>query len=157
MRVLIAPLALVLATGCFDPKERDGAVACSESGACPPGFECNPPDNLCYREPPGGLIDAAPFDAALADAAPPDAMLPDAAPPDAAPPPDCSDGLDNDCDGRIDDADPGCTDPADLSEHGTRQCDDGIDNDTDGNTDYHVGTLCGARDTGCAGPGDNSE
>ncbi len=49
----------------------------------------------------------------------------------------CSDGIDNDKDGYLDDADPGCTDPLDMSERGgTLVCDDGIDNDSDGEVDF---------------------
>ena len=49
---------------------------------------------------------------------------------------ECSDGLDNDGDGLVDLADPGCESAADLSEHGDNACDDGLDNDADGLTDW---------------------
>jgi FtsP/CotA-like multicopper oxidase with cupredoxin domain len=60
--------------------------------------------------------------------------------------PACSDGLDNDGDGRIDLADPGCGGSAtDLGEHApTLPCDDGIDNDGDGWAD--------SADPACIGP-----
>ena len=61
----------------------------------------------------------------------------------------CSDGVDNDGDGKIDfPADPGCTSAGDNSE-GT-QCSDGVDNDGDGKVDYPT-------DPGCSGPNDNNE
>jgi sugar lactone lactonase YvrE len=51
---------------------------------------------------------------------------------------ECSDGIDNDGDGRIDaGSDPGCGDAGDVSERDPLlPCDDGIDNDLDGFTDY---------------------
>ncbi|MBA2347597.1 MAG: hypothetical protein H0V81_04810 [Solirubrobacterales bacterium] len=73
----------------------------------------------------------------------------------AAPAPQCSDGVDNDGDGRIDAQDPGCLsgpggsfNPQDNDEtDGARpQCSDGVDNDGDGRID--------AQDPGClSGPG----
>jgi hypothetical protein len=67
------------------------------------------------------------------------------------PQPQCSDGIDNDGDGLIDMADPGCTDPSDNSEvnAGQPQCSDGIDNDGDG--------LIDMADPGCTDATDNSE
>lgn len=69
----------------------------------------------------------------------------------ANPPPVCSDGIDNDGDGKIDyPADPDCTDPSDNDESHPAvsfQCSDGIDNDGDGAVDYPA-------DSGCRGPGD---
>ena len=58
--------------------------------------------------------------------------------------PQCSDGIDNDGDGKIDFPDePGCTSLADDSETdncpngaGCPQCSDGVDNDGDGDTDF---------------------
>ncbi len=59
--------------------------------------------------------------------------------------PACSDGADNDHDGRVDFGidpilnDPGCTSAVDTDEkEGSRQCDDGIDNDNDGLRDFAV-------------------
>ncbi len=67
----------------------------------------------------------------------------------------CSDGLDNDGDGRVDAADPQCLDPRSAESTGgigrTRPgaCDDGLDNDGDDRVD--------AADEGCAFAGDDSE
>jgi hypothetical protein len=47
----------------------------------------------------------------------------------------CRDLLDNDGDGAIDAADPGCAHPSDPSEGSFVQCDDGLDNDGDGLVD----------------------
>ena len=48
----------------------------------------------------------------------------------------CNDGLDNDGDGRVDAADPGCVGATDADETDPRtQCNDAIDNDADGWTD----------------------
>ena len=56
--------------------------------------------------------------------------------------PQCSDGLDNDGDGKIDyPADAGCYDAADSSEAGG-VCDDGLDNDGDGKIDYPADPGC---------------
>ena len=56
----------------------------------------------------------------------------------------CSDGKDNDGDGKTDyPADPGCTSAADTDETDVPQCSDGKDNDGDGLLDY-------PNDPGCA-------
>ncbi|MBW2978381.1 hypothetical protein KY331_06050 [Candidatus Woesearchaeota archaeon] len=55
--------------------------------------------------------------------------------------PACDDGNDNDGDGLVDLADPGCDSAQDTSELGTNECDDGVDNDGDGNVD--------TADSGC--------
>ncbi len=63
--------------------------------------------------------------------------------------PVCSDGRDDDMDGRIDyPLDPGCTTPTDGTEQdpcpgaGCPACADGADNDTDGQTDYPNDVSC---------------
>ncbi|HVE95253.1 MAG TPA: hypothetical protein VNB24_10045 [Acidimicrobiales bacterium] len=72
-------------------------------------------------------------------------------------PPQCSDGVDNDGDVRIDTADPGCHtdgnaanaasfDPNDNDERNAPQCSDGIDNDGDVKSD--------TADPGCHSDGD---
>jgi len=65
--------------------------------------------------------------------------------------PQCSDGNDNDGDGKTDLADPGCTDGNDNDEYNAPppQCSDGIDNDGDGKIDL--------ADKGCSGATDNDE
>ncbi|MGH2679774.1 MAG: DUF7594 domain-containing protein [Actinomycetota bacterium] len=75
----------------------------------------------------------------------------------APPPPACSDGLDNDTDGRIDHPDdPGCTDPSDTDEADpsppppAAACADGVDNDGDGLADHPA-------DPGCTDPSDTDE
>lgn len=74
------------------------------------------------------------------------------------PPPtaQCADGLDNDTDGLVDMADPGCTSASDNDETnsgggggGTAQCADGVDNDSDG--------LVDMADPGCTNAADNDE
>ncbi len=64
----------------------------------------------------------------------------------------CTDGVDNDGDGKTDIADPGCTSAADNDEAdddcsptvgpNCPECSDGIDNDADGNIDYPTDTSC---------------
>ncbi|HEY4244960.1 MAG TPA: hypothetical protein VGM88_34330 [Kofleriaceae bacterium] len=70
-----------------------------------------------------------------------------------APNPQCSDGIDNDGDGLIDyPADPGCSNPEDMTEDSFAPpaCSDGRDNDGDGKTDY-------PNDPGCLTPQQDSE
>jgi hypothetical protein len=145
----------VLLAGCFSPDTRDGVVACGADSSCPPDFQCNPADRLCYRTLP-----PAPDAAHIIDASTADAAVVDAGPPDANTLPECSDGKDNDCDGRIDfGVDPGCDSGADDDEHGALECDDGIDNDGDNNLDYHISSpqCTEVRDSNCNGPADDNE
>ena len=68
-------------------------------------------------------------------------------------PPRCGDGQDNDGDGLVDLADPGCTSASDYDETNPPppppQCSDKIDNDGDGRIDL--------SDPGCSDPLDNDE
>ncbi len=67
--------------------------------------------------------------------------------------PACSDGMDNDGDGKIDLADPGCLDIIDDDETDPAsppQCANGIDDDGNGLTDY-------PQDPGCVSAGDPQE
>ena len=62
----------------------------------------------------------------------------------------CNDGLDNDGDGLVDLADPGCLNAADTSElNASVACDDGLDNDAD--------SLIDLADPGCVNAADPSE
>lgn len=65
----------------------------------------------------------------------------------------CADGTDNDADGLIDLADPGCSNPSDDSEAGgggsPTQCADTLDNDSDGVIDL--------QDPDCSNAQDNTE
>lgn len=150
MRVLI--LAACVAAGCFSPAERDGVVSCGAGDSCPPGFGCW--DSLCWRTPPA---DAAP---AMLDAmlTPPDAtpIVVDAAP-DARPRPQCSNEVDDDCDGLIDGDDPSCGDWDDDTERGSRKCENQIDDDSDSLVDYIAPSCGGGGDTLCDGPTDDQE
>ncbi len=59
----------------------------------------------------------------------------------------CNDGVDNDGDGLLDVADPGCTEPLDRSEDdpdAIPACSDGLDNDGDGATDWPADPQCRA-------------
>lgn len=63
----------------------------------------------------------------------------------------CSDGVDNEGDGRVDyPADPGCSSAQDNSENSEPACMDNLDNDADGKVDY-------ANDYGCTSPTDTTE
>lgn len=66
------------------------------------------------------------------------------------PTPQCADGIDNDGDGLVDLADPGCTGGTDTTESPNPQCSDGINNDTDAWTDY-------PNDPGCISAADTTE
>ncbi|MDJ0864988.1 MAG: hypothetical protein QNK03_02695 [Myxococcota bacterium] len=69
--------------------------------------------------------------------------------------PACSDGEDNDGDGIVDLADPGCDDASDDSEQSEAlPCDDGEDNDGDGWTDYRPDA---SGDPGCFAPDSATE
>ncbi|MBD3313851.1 hypothetical protein GF345_05405 [Candidatus Woesearchaeota archaeon] len=75
--------------------------------------------------------------------------------PDPVPKPQCSDGIDNDGDRKIDyPADPGCRSAEDDNEYNASpsipQCRDGKDNDRDGLTDYPA-------DPGCSSGNDDNE
>jgi len=163
--VRLAVIAL-LASSCFEPSVRDGVVSCGSGDSCPPDFRCNSADQLCYRTLPGSESDAALVDASILDGGP-DAASADAASAidapvstiDASTAAACSDGVDNDCDGRVDfPADPGCSDALASSEHGVKACDDGMDNDQDGFIDFHLpGSSCGVSDPQCFGPDDPKE
>ena len=79
-----------------------------------------------------------------------------AAVPPPPPPKQCADGLDNDSDGKIDLADPGCASASDDNEADDpppppppTQCADGLDNDSDGKIDL--------ADPGCASASDDNE
>jgi hypothetical protein len=61
----------------------------------------------------------------------------------------CANGTDDDGDGAVDLADPGCADALDASEKGSAGCDDGLDNDGDGRIDF---LASGAGDLGCLRP-----
>ena len=68
----------------------------------------------------------------------------------SSPPVQCSDGIDNDGDGRIDLADYGCSSGTDTTESPNPQCSDGIDNNGNG--------LIDTADVGaCTGPTDGNE
>ncbi len=66
-------------------------------------------------------------------------------------PAQCADGIDNDGDGKIDLADPGCASASDTDESNPppAACADGLDNDGDGKIDL--------ADPGCANASDNDE
>ncbi len=75
---------------------------------------------------------------------------------DLEPRAECSDGLDNDGDGRADLADEGCADPLDPEEgDGAGECGNGLDDDGDGRIDWPADPQCtgfGARaEAGCGG------
>ncbi|HXH28602.1 MAG TPA: trypsin-like peptidase domain-containing protein [Candidatus Polarisedimenticolia bacterium] len=72
----------------------------------------------------------------------------------------CSDGIDNDCDGLTDSADPDCTPTCTPTENPEVSCSDGIDNDCDGLTDgadpdcqqmcSPVGATCSSNSDCCS-------
>lgn len=71
--------------------------------------------------------------------------------------PACSNGIDDDGDGRYDTLDPGCANTSDTSERNAAVgCDDGLDNDGDGRVDHDPATFAnpaaGEGDPGCYDP-----
>jgi streptogramin lyase len=70
-------------------------------------------------------------------------LLGDVCDPNPLEPEHCSDGIDNDGDGLVDEADPGCSWHSDSSEQSLAlSCDDGVDNDGDGLVDYPADPSC---------------
>jgi hypothetical protein len=70
--------------------------------------------------------------------------------------PVCSDGIDQDGDGRFDHpSDPGCASAAGTIEN--PRCDDDLDNDGDGALDWDGGAAAGAPDPHCTSPFKDSE
>lgn len=60
---------------------------------------------------------------------------------------DCSDGKDNDGDGKIDDADPGCvTDQRESADEGKAKCGNGVDDDGDSKVDFPDDPQCASKD-----------
>ena len=116
--------------------ERPGGSVCTDSGSADFTFS----DNFTPSAD-GGRVDRL-FQEIFRS----DGQLPE-----CAPPPQCSDGQDNDADGRVDHpADAGCESQTDDSEAGEAQCQDGQDNDADGRVDHPA-------DAGCESQTDDSE
>jgi hypothetical protein len=128
---LLSGLALVAALSCFDPSEPEGTLRCTVAGGCPDGFECRE-DLRCWRSESPRV----------------DAFVPQ-----------CANGIDDDCDGKIDGEDPGCRGGDDDDEHGTKKCDDGIDNDGDTYVDFRVPACGGVAmgDPQCDRPDEDNE
>ena len=120
-----------LVTDCTDGEDNDGdGLIDRDDGSC---LSAND-----WSEE-GGVLDPDCEDC-VADASDPDTVGSTA----------CNNGVDDDGDGVMDRADPGCDDPDDESE-GTAEpvCSDGIDNDEDG--------LVDGADADCYGPTGDSE
>ena len=114
-----------------------GVAACGGSGGGTSNADAEAPDRGV-----GPVPDAAGGADASGDASPQDAAgggdaSTDASPPDAGPQFACADDADNDDDGLVDLADPGCVGPEDNDETDATapQCADGLDNDDDGAPD----------------------
>jgi len=71
---------------------------------------------------------------------------------------ECSNGIDDDGDGKIDSSDPGCPFAGDNREldDPTPQCSNGVDDDNDGKTDF-VAPTGAAPDPGCSSAQDDNE
>ena len=138
---------VALCATCFGPVESDGTLRCrAQDDGCPDGFTCRP-DGFCGRMA-GSAVDAAPNV---------DGPRSDGPRSDGGKLPACSNGIDDDCDGKIDMEDPGCSSPMDDDEHGTKKCDDGIDNDGDGYIDFKVPGCGPPGDPQCTKPDDDNE
>lgn len=115
---LAAILALLIATSRFDSDKTDPAKT------SPAAASNSAAGSVMPTEPQPGLL--APH-----------------LPPDKRP---CSDGRDNDTDGKTDfGQDPGCYSPDDMTER-EASCTDGIDNDDDGKTDFGADPDCSSPD-----------
>ena len=85
----------------------------------------------------GAVVDVGTGGSIVADATLPDASIPA-----------CSDGADNDGDGKVDLDDPGCENATDRDEFDPPPppaCSDGLDNDSDGYTDFPADPGCGSN------------
>lgn len=146
---------------CFDGRDDDcdGAVDCADRDCdpiCAPVGETNCVNGL--DDDGDGLVDCADsdcrFDPSCRDAGA-DSGIRDAGPPrDSGPPPAgelgvaaCTNGIDDDGDGRIDCRDPDCSPFGPMGE-----CCNGIDDDGDGNAD--IFTCRCYEDSTCVGVGD---
>lgn len=124
-------------------------TACDDDAdlACVRGTDEAPGTRLVYR-PAGPEVVYLLVDTGSRDGGGPFRLT--AGPP---PRPACDDGIDNDGDGRLDLADPGCVAPEDDSEGDPLEpptCADGLDNDEDGLVDYPA-------DPDCTAAGDDGE
>lgn len=68
-----ALLVAVAAAGCYDTPKPACAFACARDGTCPDGYGCDPQDQICHLQGPGGALQAC--DQPFLDAAIPDAAL----------------------------------------------------------------------------------
>ena len=114
----------------------EGPVDCSDARCTNGGFACVD-DLTCSAFCGDGTCDAGedPCNCASDCGAPPGTET------------NCSDGVDNDCDGQTDGSDPDCAPPCDPTE---TDCSDGIDNDCNGDTD--CGDAACIADPACASP-----
>ena len=82
-RLAAAVAAVLLAgggAGCYETPKPACAFACARDGSCPDGYACDPQDQICHLQLPGGGLEACdpPFvDARIVDA-PIDATVIDA-------------------------------------------------------------------------------
>ena len=84
---LVLVVGLAPGAGCYETPKPACAFACARDGSCPTGYACDPQDQICHRELPGGGLEACdqPFrDAAAIDAGPEAADASVDAPTDAA-------------------------------------------------------------------------
>ncbi|MCB9548159.1 MAG: hypothetical protein H6706_20270 [Myxococcales bacterium] len=124
-------------------------AACDDAAdvACVRGNDAAPGTRLTFRPPGPGTWYLVVDTGSRAGGGP---FRLTAGPP---PPPACSDGRDNDGDGRVDLDDPGCAAPEDESEGDPvplPTCADGLDNDDDGLVDFPA-------DPDCLAAGDDGE
>lgn len=127
-----APTVLYLRENC----QAEADLACVRGTAQAPGAQ------LIYTPPEPGSVVYLYVDTGSRDGG--GAFRLTAGPPTG---PACGDGRDNDGDGQIDLADPGCADAMGASEMNPDVpplCADGLDNDEDGTIDYPADMDCGA-------------
>lgn len=125
------PTVLYVRTACDDPRD----VGCNRGSAEVPGT------HVRLERPEVGIYYVV-VDTSMADQS--GAFRLGALTVEA---PRCSDARDNDLDGRVDLADPGCVAPEDEDEADPPtppECADGVDNDADGQTDYPADPTCTA-------------
>ncbi|MCB9521848.1 MAG: hypothetical protein H6702_00530 [Myxococcales bacterium] len=115
----------VLAIGCTEGSDGGGGGQGGAGGAM---VDMSGPGGAGGAGGMGGAGGAPPRDMAVRDAALPA----------------CSDGFDNDGDGLVDGADPGCEGPEDGDELDPPACANGVDDDADGFIDFPEDPGCGS-------------
>ncbi len=135
----VNPTVVYVRSGCLDPVD----VACNRGAEATPGTVAR------VERPDAGVYFVVVDTSSMAIG--PGAFRLTV---ETTPAPACDNARDDDADGRLDLADPGCTgiDDNDETDEGPTACADGLDNDNDGQTDYPADPDCLAAGGQLEGP-----